>query len=75
MLVLGNEGWGSSSYARLPYTGPMDWFKEATSFDFEYSLNIPLRPFFIYFLIPMSSPKANMNIYIYTDMYIFISTT
>ena len=36
-------GWGSSSYARLPYMGPMDWFKEASSFDFEQSSNIQLR--------------------------------
>ena len=36
VLVLGNEGQGYSSYARLPYSGPMDWFKEASSFDFEY---------------------------------------
>jgi hypothetical protein len=44
VLVLGNEsGCTSSSYAKLLYTWPMDWFKEASGFDFEYSSNIQLR--------------------------------
>ena len=40
----GDEGGGgSSSDARLSYTGPMDWFKKTSSFDFEYSSNTQLR--------------------------------
>ena len=63
VLVLNNEGGGSSSFARLPYTGPIEWFKETSSFDFEYSSHIQLRIQNIFsFLMPMFSPKANMNI-------------
>ena len=43
----------------------MDWFKEASSFDFEYSSYIQLRLNFFSFLIPMFSLKANMNIFLY----------
>jgi hypothetical protein len=60
VMVLGNEGGGSSSYARLLYTRPMDWFKKASSFDFEHA--IETKNIFS-FLIPMFSPKTNMNIY------------
>jgi hypothetical protein len=42
--------------------GPMDWFKEATSFDFEYSSIFQLRLKF-FFLDISFSPKTNMNIY------------
>ena len=53
------------SFARLPYTGPMNWFKEASNFDLENLSNIQLRLFFFFsFSIPMFSPKANINIYI-----------
>ena len=42
MLVLGNEG-GGPHRARSSYTGPIDWFMEASGFDFEYSSNVQLR--------------------------------
>ena len=43
--------WESSSYARLSYTWPIYWFKEASDFDFEYSSNIQSRfSFFRFFL-------------------------
>jgi hypothetical protein len=32
------------------YTGPMDWFKEASSFDFEYSSNNQLGLKIFFFL-------------------------
>ena len=57
VLVLGNEGVGLSSHARLSYTGPMDWFKEARAFDFERSSNIQSKLTYD-FLILMFSPKT-----------------
>ena len=41
----------------------MDWFKqEVSSFDFEYLSDIKLRlKMFFSFLVPMFSPKANMD--------------
>jgi len=41
----------------------MDWFKEASSFNFEYSSNIQLRLKKLKIYIPMFSTKANMNTY------------
>ena len=66
MLVLGNKGVGSSSYARSSYMGPRDWFKEPSGFDFEYSSNIQLRLVFSFFLYTYFSPKVNMNLFIST---------
>ena len=40
VLVLCNDRRMPSSYLRSSNTGPMDWFKEASDFDFEYSSNI-----------------------------------
>ena len=40
VLVLGNEGGGPYHMQGCITRGHMDWFKEASSFDFEYSLNI-----------------------------------
>ena len=49
---------------KLPYTGPMDWFKETSSFDFDIFIKCLVETKNIFsFLIPMFSPKANMNIY------------
>ena len=43
----------------------MNWFKETSGFDFEYSSNIQLRLIFFFpFLVPMFSPKHNMNIFL-----------
>jgi hypothetical protein len=40
----------------------MDWFKETNDFDLEYSSNIQDETKYIFsFLIPMVSPKANIN--------------
>ena len=39
---------------------PMDWFKEASGFDFECSSNIQLRVFFLflfYFFMPMLAQR------------------
>ena len=63
MLVLGNEGGGSSPYARSSYTRPMDWVKEASGFDCEYSSNIQLRLImciyiYIYILCTSVQPKG-----------------
>ena len=43
LLVLGNEGGGPHHMQGCHTQGPMDWFKEASGFDFEYSSNIQLR--------------------------------
>ena len=43
VLILGNEGGGPHHMQGCHIRGPMDWFKEASSFDFEYSSNIQLR--------------------------------
>ena len=53
----------------------MDWFKETSGFDFEYSSNIQLRlNILFFFLIPMFSPKANMNVHLlyqpHSHMYV-----
>ena len=37
--------------------GPMDWFKEASDFDLEYSSKIQSRLFFSFFK-PILGPKA-----------------
>ena len=62
-----------SSYARLSHMGPMNWFKDASGFDFEYSSNIQLRLIFSP-LIPMFSPKANIYVCIlyqpHSHMYV-----
>ena len=41
---------------------PMNWFKKASGFDFEYFIDIQLRLHFFFpsFFIPMFNPKANM---------------
>jgi hypothetical protein len=43
VLVLGNEGGGPHHMQGCYTWGPMDWFKEGSGFDFEYSSNIQLR--------------------------------
>ena len=65
MLVLGNEDWGSSSYARSSYIGPMDWFKKASGFDNEYLSLIQWRLNFLSFFMLMDlkkyQPHYHMN--------------
>ena len=75
MLVLSNEGGVSSSYARSSCTGPMDWFKGASGFDFEYSSNIQLRlNYFLSFFIRMFSPKENMSFFNIKHISIYVIT-
>jgi hypothetical protein len=59
MLVLGNEGEGPHHMQGHHRRGPMDWVKEASGFDFEYSSYIKSR---LYIYTPMFSPKVSMDI-------------
>ena len=64
VLVLFNEGGGPHHMLGQSYMGPMDWFEEASGFDFEYSSNIQLR--FFSFCIIMFSPHAYTHTYTHT---------
>ena len=44
---------------------PKDWFKEASDFDYEYS--IEAKKYIFSLFTPMLRPKANMNIYFYIN--------
>ena len=59
MLVLGNESRDPHHMQGGHTRGAMYWFKEASGFEFEYSIeanNI------VSFFIPMFSTRADMNI-------------
>ena len=62
----GQWRWGSSSYPRSSYMGPLYWFKEASAFDFEYSSNIysKLKICFLYLFlyIYIYQPCSHVNV-------------
>ena len=70
VLIFSNERWGSSSYARSSYTGPMDWFKEASGFDFEYSSNIQWRLKIFFLSLYLCVPQRLIY-----NFFLSISTT
>ena len=45
--------------------GPMDWFKEASGFDFKIFIKYSIEAKNESFFIPLLSPKANMNTFSY----------
>ena len=50
VFILGNEGGGPHHMQGRHTQEPMDWFKEASGNDFEYSSNIQLNLIILFFL-------------------------